>query len=156
MYYIVYIMIIYVYIQWYVCSSSTFIHITTYNEILHYWMHALPAGSVMRRWPCLFYRRWKTCGWLWIESIDFPFIHYVYTHSIRYMVLQCLWLIYRRAPSFNISQQWRALLKHTCLMILRLTRWFINGENSHVPYNGNVGAMSHFQTHPYIIVHHQI
>jgi hypothetical protein len=41
-------------------------------------------------------------------------------------------------------------------MILRLTRWFINGENSHVPYNGNVGAISHFQTHPHIIVHHHI
>ena len=108
----------------------------------------------MRRWPCLF--GVSTCGWLWIESIDFPFIHYVYTNSIRYVVLQCLWLIYRRVPSFNISQQWRALLKHTCLMILRLTRWFINGEKSHVPYNGNVGAISHFQTHPYIIVHHQI
>ena len=31
-------------------------------------------------------------------------------------------------------------------------RWKI----PHVPYNGNVGAISHFQTHPYIIVHHHI
>ena len=108
----------------------------------------------MRSWPFLF--GVSTCGWLWIESIDFQFIHYVYSfHKIHDTAMPLAYLqkgsIIQHITAMTSTSE--AHMSHDPpFNPLVHQRWKI----PHVPYNGNVGAISHFQTHPYIIVHHHI